>query len=420
MRQRLACFASKWPWTGAFTPCWIALLLKNSCFFVPPHRGPMPLARIITDSVDDSLELSMQLRARGFRVETVTPDQIPDTPADLEVRLEECAPEEVLTKAAHVKESEDLWVFVAPGALDDRARPMRTIPLVPQVMEAPAAPVPALRADRQSTVEIPREMPEDDFILSELVAARPEETPHGAPQPAILATPAEANSDALHSGSATLLSPPTVAPLIPAPPTPAPLPSNKVKVVVLPKLPEPPQIPDVPQRAQPVNLVSATVPPLARRRSVGPYKIAFRTGPLFWKRAAVSAVLVVMVGLLAAVVGLRPRLPAAGKPTTASPAASPAAPPSRAPQVSRSPATPSPAPAVAKAPPKTSVAPAPPKPAPVTAKAPPKVEPPRRRASSSDDGMVAEDTVVFYDRKPVPSTAKAPPRADVKRNSDEN
>ena len=75
----------------------------------------MPLARIITTSADDSLELSMQLRSRGFRVETVAPDQIPSAPADLEVCLEECAPEEVLTKAALVKESEDLWVFVAPG-----------------------------------------------------------------------------------------------------------------------------------------------------------------------------------------------------------------------------------------------------------------------------------------------------------------
>src|ERR1700739_2463715 len=97
----------------------------------------MPLARIITESVDDSLELTMQLRARGFLVETVSPDQIPDAPADLEVRLEECSPEDVLSKAAQVTESEDLWVFVAPGALDERARPIRTIPLLPHAFDVP-------------------------------------------------------------------------------------------------------------------------------------------------------------------------------------------------------------------------------------------------------------------------------------------
>src|ERR1700740_1181559 len=97
----------------------------------------MPLARIITESVDDSLELTMQLRARGFLVEIVSPDQIPDAPVDLEVRLEECSPEEVLSRAVQVTESEDLWVFVAPGALDERARPVRTIPLLPHAFDLP-------------------------------------------------------------------------------------------------------------------------------------------------------------------------------------------------------------------------------------------------------------------------------------------
>jgi len=55
----------------------------------------MPLARIITDSADDSLELTLQLRSRGFQVETVAPGEVPTTPADLEVRLEECNPEDV-------------------------------------------------------------------------------------------------------------------------------------------------------------------------------------------------------------------------------------------------------------------------------------------------------------------------------------
>ena len=50
----------------------------------------MPLARIITNAVEESLELTIQLRARGFQVETVAPGKVPATPADLEVRLDEC------------------------------------------------------------------------------------------------------------------------------------------------------------------------------------------------------------------------------------------------------------------------------------------------------------------------------------------
>src|SRR5580765_4013258 len=98
----------------------------------------MPLARIITTSVDDSLELSMQLRSRGFRVETVAPDQIPSAPAALAVRREGCAPEDVLPRASIVEESEELWVFVAPGALDERSRPMRVSPRTPDVVEISA------------------------------------------------------------------------------------------------------------------------------------------------------------------------------------------------------------------------------------------------------------------------------------------
>src|SRR5579864_6513201 len=126
----------------------------------------MPLARIITDSVDDSLELTMQLRARGFLVETVSPDQIPSTPADLEVRLEECSPEDVFFNAAAATENEDLWVFVAPGALDDRARPIRTIPLLPHAFDVPIPrmiptkfetswPVEAMEENRPSPVVAP-------------------------------------------------------------------------------------------------------------------------------------------------------------------------------------------------------------------------------------------------------------------------
>jgi hypothetical protein len=124
----------------------------------------MPLARIITDSVDESLELTMQLRSRGFQVETVAPGDVPSTPADLEVRLEECNSEDVLTRTAQVSEADDLWVFVAPGALDDSVRPVRTIPLVAPVIRIPET---KSRPEVAPSV-VPFAFPEDDPILLEL------------------------------------------------------------------------------------------------------------------------------------------------------------------------------------------------------------------------------------------------------------
>lgn len=130
----------------------------------------MPLARIITDSVEDSLELTIQLRARGFQVETVSPGEVPNTLVDLEVRLEECSPEDVLTRAAESsQEVDDLWVFVAPGALDDRVRPIREVSLMPAAspaQERPAAPS-SIKAPYAKPV-VDFNVPEDDLLLCEL------------------------------------------------------------------------------------------------------------------------------------------------------------------------------------------------------------------------------------------------------------
>ncbi|MGC2196707.1 MAG: hypothetical protein WA628_18685, partial [Terriglobales bacterium] len=79
-----------------------------------------------------------------------------------------------------------------------------------------------------------------------------------------------------------------------------------------------------------------------------------------------------------------------------------------------------PMPAAATASPKKAEAVAPPRPAPAAAQTPRKVERPRRRGSSSEEGIVAEDTVVFYDHRPVPSSTRTPPPTGVKRHSDEN
>lgn len=80
----------------------------------------MPLARIVTRAVEESQELAADLRGRGFDVEIVTPNAIPKTQPDVELRLEECTPEEALIRAGVLPETNDLAVFIAPGAIANR------------------------------------------------------------------------------------------------------------------------------------------------------------------------------------------------------------------------------------------------------------------------------------------------------------
>jgi hypothetical protein len=385
----------------------------------------MPLARIITESVDDSLELTMQLRARGFLVETVSPDQIPDAPADLEVRLEECSPEDVLSKAAQVTESEDLWVFVAPGALDERARPIRTIPLLPHVFDVPIS----------GTVSKPvRKWPAEAGAEGngvELAGPRVPATPtHGLGG----ISPGSGNGGATSEIAPDFKREPASVP--PAKST-SDIPPTKVKVVVLPKSAEASQIPEIPERPKPIHVEPVTIPVIGRVRLRGPYKISFRTGARFWKAIAVGSPLAVVAGVLIVVATLRPHLPPpapaispAPSPssTGVKPAKIPLLPPAT-PQAAR-PSFPqvtgSPAPEVASpAVPQVALKPVMKPPATPTAKtsqdntpgklaASPvakdsnktqaaiasKATQARRHAVSSEADIVAEDTVVFYDRKP--------------------
>jgi len=390
----------------------------------------MPLARIITNSADDSLELSMQLRARGFVVETVSPDEVPETPADLEVLMEECAPEDVLIRAAEVTESEDLWVFVAPGALDERGRPGRSALRVPPVRDEQIARVSAWRKEREGPAVIREPKPEN------LAAADLASAPAPILSPKVLrpdAQPSVVNAklDAVVPDAGLLASP--LSSDATSTKLPIELPAPKVKVVVVPKATEHPLVPEVPERVVPV--ITLPQPPVdaTRRRTFGPYKIAFRTGPVFWKQAAVSVVLVVLAGVLAAVIGLRPSLPTASKPA---PVISPPAQPSRSPAAAQSVPAPAsqgraiaptsatvPKPTAPKQDEKKALASAP---APVTtqpAAAPIKPHPAAKGQHPpgwlSDRDIIAEDTVVFFDGrrgKPVsPKTKNNPP---VKQRSD--
>jgi negative regulator of sigma E activity len=88
----------------------------------------MPLARIVTRAVEESQELAADLRGRGFDVEIVLPADVLTTRADVELRLEECTPEEALIRAGVLPETNDMAVFIAPGAITAR-RERQSAPL---------------------------------------------------------------------------------------------------------------------------------------------------------------------------------------------------------------------------------------------------------------------------------------------------
>ena len=114
----------------------------------------MPLARIITRSTEESQEVAAQLRARGFEVEMALPGNVPIRPADLELRVEECAPEEALRRAGALSGSEDLCVFIAPGAIAG-LRPIAVIPFLPELLRGKAPITDSVTASAQPETSVP-------------------------------------------------------------------------------------------------------------------------------------------------------------------------------------------------------------------------------------------------------------------------
>ncbi len=113
--------------------------------------APMPLARIVARLAEHAHILAEELRARGFEVQTCSPEEQSSEPADLEISLEDCAIEDALADAAHTPLTQDAWVFIAPGAVSENSRPIRAERLIPGMLAAaPAMEVktePALQAD---------------------------------------------------------------------------------------------------------------------------------------------------------------------------------------------------------------------------------------------------------------------------------
>jgi hypothetical protein len=99
----------------------------------------MPLARIIARDAENAHLLAKDLRARGFEVQTRSPEEKSLQPADLEITLEDCTIEEAVSGAAHVPVSPDLYVFIAPGAVSENLRPIRIGSLIPEAVAAKSA-----------------------------------------------------------------------------------------------------------------------------------------------------------------------------------------------------------------------------------------------------------------------------------------
>lgn len=88
----------------------------------------MALARIITRSEKQAQKLAGQLRARGYEVEILLPEQAADAEADLEIKLDECSVEEALSQASSSGDRNSS-VVIAPGAIAG-VRPITAMPLV--------------------------------------------------------------------------------------------------------------------------------------------------------------------------------------------------------------------------------------------------------------------------------------------------
>jgi hypothetical protein len=120
----------------------------------------MPLARIITRSHQCSRELALDLLARGYVVEIVSPDKIPDNIADLELRVD-TGPGDLLTAtvAAHDGERSASLEFVhylkAP-MVDFMRRP----PEPPEVVRFAEQPVRFNAAPSIESVGLPAEVPQ--------------------------------------------------------------------------------------------------------------------------------------------------------------------------------------------------------------------------------------------------------------------
>lgn len=147
----------------------------------------MSLARIISRSHQCSRELALDLLARGYAVEIVSPDAIPDNFADLELRVEADASNE-LTATVEVREgahatSLDFIHHLKASMGDFVRRPPETS----QTAYFPAQPV-SFNAEQGVTEDV--ELPSENWRPPEAACPSLEVPPHSE-ESACLITPPE-------------------------------------------------------------------------------------------------------------------------------------------------------------------------------------------------------------------------------------
>src|ERR1700682_4735366 len=121
----------------------------------------MALARIITRSQSCSRQLALDLIARGYAVEIVSPDSIPDNLADLELRVEEDPGNQLVASVEahngeHTASLEFLHYLKAP--MPDFIR--RPPPEPHEAVHFPEQPVRLNAEQSAEDVELPADAPQ--------------------------------------------------------------------------------------------------------------------------------------------------------------------------------------------------------------------------------------------------------------------
>jgi hypothetical protein len=186
----------------------------------------MALARIISHSPQCSQALAASLEERGYAVEIVSPDAIPDYTADLELRVE-TSPDNVLTARVQTHNgprsaSLDFVHYLNPPMPDFRHRPLEAVELPPPPSVA-FNPTPV--ADASAKAIQPEQAPEDVHLVP---TAPPEPIRFVPEAPAVLA---EA-TPALPMPTVPTFAVSTPSPLPTARPEPARASWPRIKIVI--------------------------------------------------------------------------------------------------------------------------------------------------------------------------------------------
>jgi hypothetical protein len=186
----------------------------------------MPLARIITHSHSCSRELALDLLARGYTVEIVSPDKVPDSIADLELRVDAAPGDQLIASVqannGNSKASLDFVHHLRAPMADFKRRPMAAEPSLPDtaavITPAVKAPHPVPKAVSASAKIVHR--PESELLESEAkkeeVGEEERETISGSipavtiavPSPTQTSTPIQSTSIQSTSFQSTAAAPP--------------------------------------------------------------------------------------------------------------------------------------------------------------------------------------------------------------------